>query len=181
MPYVTGIEANQGGTSRAYIVGRLKREAAKAEGQDPLFLDDKVRLAAELLPQVEAGEISAYAAALAMGWQKRVPPDPYKQLMAWAATLEARGGHRRQGVLGRLAARRVPPQAHRADHPEPRRPAREPRLRSPGSSAAAQRGRAAGGHVEAVPARRDPLRQARRPLSRLCPTRFDCGLARRLW
>jgi hypothetical protein len=69
------IKSSQGGTSRSYIVGRLRREAAKAEGQDPLFLADKVRLAAALLPQVEANEISARAAAIAMGWQKAVPRD----------------------------------------------------------------------------------------------------------
>ena len=51
---------------------------------------------------------------------------------AWPAALEAGGGDRRQGVLGRLAARRAPPQADRARHPEPVRPAREPRLRPRG-------------------------------------------------
>jgi transposase len=43
--------------------------------------------------------------------------------------LEAGRRPRRQGVLGRLAPRRAPPQADRAGDPEPVRPAREPRLR----------------------------------------------------
>jgi hypothetical protein len=72
--------ARDRGTSRSYLVGRLKREAAKAEGKDPLFGDPKLLLAAELLPRVMSGEISAYAAAVAMGWKK---PDPYKQLIRW--------------------------------------------------------------------------------------------------
>jgi hypothetical protein len=73
----------------------LKREAAKAEGRDPLFLDPKVQIAAELWPRVEANEISARAAAIAMGWQQRPRPARTSQLVAWAATLEACGGHRR--------------------------------------------------------------------------------------
>jgi hypothetical protein len=72
------------GNSRAYIVGRLKREAAKAKDKDPLFLDPKIKLAAELWPRVEANEVSAYAASLEMGWQQRPrPADPYKQLVTW--------------------------------------------------------------------------------------------------
>jgi hypothetical protein len=72
--------ARNRGTSRSYLVGRLKREAAKAESKDPLFVDPKVAQAAKLLPRVEAGEISAYAAAKEMGWKKS---DPYKQLVRW--------------------------------------------------------------------------------------------------
>jgi hypothetical protein len=75
------VKATSGGNSRAYVVGRLKREAAKAEGQDPLFLDPTVRLAAELLSRSYIVDPSIRAAAKAAGIIK--PPDAYKQLLAW--------------------------------------------------------------------------------------------------
>jgi hypothetical protein len=68
------------GTSRSYVVGRLKREAAKAEGVDPLFVKPEHAKAAELLLQVMACEISANAAAHEMGWRK--PRTAYQDLCA---------------------------------------------------------------------------------------------------
>jgi len=51
-----GISMPQHGTSRAYIIGRLKREN---------LLD--------LVEAVENGKISAYAIAVELGWAKRRP------------------------------------------------------------------------------------------------------------
>ena len=71
------------GNSRGYVLGKLKREAAKAEGVDPLFVPPPARKAAELLPKVEARELSARKASEAMGWYK--PPTVYDQFRAlWA-------------------------------------------------------------------------------------------------
>src|SRR3954447_19581802 len=96
------------------------------------------------------------------------------------AALEAGGGDRRQGVLGRVAARRAPPEGDHARHPEPVRPARAPRLR-PRDLPAAQPGRAARRQAEAVPPRGDPLREARPALPRLHPDRLRRPLVARVW
>jgi hypothetical protein len=74
------IKPTSGGTFRSYLVGRLKREAAKAEGKDPLFVEPEVVRAVELLPRVEAGELSVRAAALLMGWKK--VPMPYDDMVS---------------------------------------------------------------------------------------------------
>jgi hypothetical protein len=67
----TGATA-EGGSTRSYVIRRLDREA----NADPPDLQARM-----LLDKVMAGEVSAHAAAIAMGWRK--PPDPYRQLVLW--------------------------------------------------------------------------------------------------
>ncbi len=82
-------------------------------------------------------------------------------------------------LLDALRRKRIVPVIpSRSDQPV--RPAGQPRLRSR-SLPGAQPDRAARRQAEAVPPRGDPLRQARRPLPRLRPTRLRHGLAEHLW
>jgi hypothetical protein len=71
-----------GSHSAPHIRKRLERDAKKGAAKEPLFRTPGERLALDLLPQLEAGEISAHKAARQMGWIK--DPTPLAQMRsAW--------------------------------------------------------------------------------------------------